>query len=244
LIMPQRPESKLEVEDGLIQFKQISRESPTQAMIAEFMIWANHLASLFCREHDIPCLFRLQDACPENLEIPENFDPTAFFKIIRTLKRSTLSIAPGPHGCLGLSSYTQITSPIRRYGDLLLQRQIKAFLHQMPMLDRETLRQTYMMAEEAAGTADSIMFQRQKYVLINYLKQQAKDSRPTYLGTIVDIGMNEVQIYLDDLCEFSHCRKPPFEVKPGQKVQFHFTQLDSFDLTMKFEIDCLLAPAE
>lgn len=35
----------------------------------------------------------------------------------------------GPHSRLGIESYVQVTSPLRRYNDCLVHRQLKAFVH-------------------------------------------------------------------------------------------------------------------
>src|SRR5690606_22441071 len=46
----------------------------------------------------------------------------------RLLKRAETSTSMGLHYGLGLDAYTQFTSPIRRYQDLVLHRQIKLWL--------------------------------------------------------------------------------------------------------------------
>ncbi len=35
----------------------------------------------------------------------------------------------GPHSGLGIDAYVQVTSPLRRYNDCLVHRQLKAFAH-------------------------------------------------------------------------------------------------------------------
>jgi exoribonuclease-2 len=46
---------------------------------------------------------------------------------------------PAPHFSLGLPAYVQATSPIRRYGDLVVQRQIEAQLTGQQPLDAAAL---------------------------------------------------------------------------------------------------------
>jgi exoribonuclease II len=47
---------------------------------------------------------------------------------VRKLKKAEVSLKPGRHAALGLDAYCQVTSPLRRYGDLLLQRQLHSVL--------------------------------------------------------------------------------------------------------------------
>jgi exoribonuclease-2 len=235
--IPRKPETKLWVENGCISFTADPRESPSQEMVAEFMIWANHLAAAYCQEHQIPCLYRVQEAPPADLQAPDLFSPLAFYRIIRQLKRTSLSQQPGRHGCLGVQPYTQITSPLRRFGDLLLQRQIRLFATGGTPFTSDELQQAYMMAEEAVGLADEIMQKRHRYYLIAYLKQEGFGPKKPSPGTIVDVGNSDVQVYLHQTCEFGHCRKPGYELKPGQKVRILFTTLDPFEQVLKFDID-------
>lgn len=238
LIMPQKPEVRVYLENGVLGLSSRDRENPAQEMVAEFMIWANHLAAVFCRDNAIPCLYRIQEAPAESIAFGDAFNPVSFFRLIRGLKRSSNSIVPGLHGCLGVNPYTQITSPMRRYGDLLLQRQIRAFLGgNTPPLDTKGLQQTFLLSEGAIDTAEEIMRQRERFFLIQYLKQKVSEGTRTFDGTILDSTFSEVHVYHHLLCEFGHCRKPPFDVKTGQKAQIKFTHLDPFDLTMRFEID-------
>ncbi|GBU28188.1 ribonuclease II [Treponema sp. R8-4-B8] len=46
----------------------------------------------------------------------------------KCMRPRTLSVKPGRHQGLGLDTYTQVTSPLRRYTDLLAHIQIRAFL--------------------------------------------------------------------------------------------------------------------
>jgi exoribonuclease-2 len=51
-----------------------------------------------------------------------------FCQLRRLMRPRTLSTKPGRHQGLGLAAYTQVTSPLRRYTDLLAHIQIRAVL--------------------------------------------------------------------------------------------------------------------
>jgi exoribonuclease-2 len=50
------------------------------------------------------------------------------YQLRRCMRPRALSVKPGRHGGLGLEQYTQVTSPLRRYTDLLAHQQIRAVL--------------------------------------------------------------------------------------------------------------------
>jgi exoribonuclease-2 len=68
------------------------------------------------------------------------------------MRPRTLSAKPGLHWGLGLEQYTQVTSPLRRYTDLLAHQQIRAFLQGRPPLSEEEVLLA-LAAGEAAATA-------------------------------------------------------------------------------------------
>lgn len=238
LMFPRQPELSIKVVDGEIHVEHRSRDDLTQGMIAEFMIWSNHAAAEWCRRHDVPCLYRTQEGEPANfLSDGEVFEPVAFFAILKTLRKTVVSSNPGRHNSLGLPSYTQVTSPLRRYSDLLLHRQIKAAINgQPPVYDQNDLTQTMMIADTAVSRADEIMRDRERYFLFKYLKQQQKNSEVVFDGVVVETGMTEVTFYVEFLCSFRHCRRPSFDVVVGQKVGVKVTQVDLFDGVIRFEL--------
>ncbi|MDR2398406.1 MAG: RNB domain-containing ribonuclease [Spirochaetaceae bacterium] len=62
------------------------------------------------------------------------------YQLRRCMRPRTLSVKPGIHWGLGLDVYTQVTSPLRRYTDLLAHQQIRAVLRQeAPLGEAELL---------------------------------------------------------------------------------------------------------
>jgi len=94
--------------------------------VAEFMVLAGETAARFASERQVPVLYRVQrPGDPIEVDhLPEG--PVREFAKIVSMTRSGLSVEPGPHAGLGLGAYIQATSPIRRYGDLVVHRQLKA----------------------------------------------------------------------------------------------------------------------
>lgn len=110
---------------GLV-FERIDPESPEQVMITEPMILYNHLLSKFLANKGAPGAFRYQSE-PHGRP-PSARNPLYPVKALYALKKSHLSTDPKPHKGLGFPSYLQATSPLRRFTDLINQRQARALL--------------------------------------------------------------------------------------------------------------------
>lgn len=118
-----RAEWKIHVSpDGeTISVRSIPPGSPSRAIVAEMMILANGLAAQHAAAHGVPIIYRVQppplDGRPADEAWPRRAVPPA-----------ALSLRPAPHWGLGLEAYAQVSSPLRRYADLVVQRQLRAAL--------------------------------------------------------------------------------------------------------------------
>ena len=115
-----------------ISLKLRDRETPGQVLVSEFMILANYCAALFFSEQRQPGLFRRQAEPRQRLigkDAPTLFD---MFLQRRAMSRVEITTSPGPHSSLGLACYISITSPLRKYFDLVMQRQLVSLLRGGP----------------------------------------------------------------------------------------------------------------
>ncbi len=114
-----RIEVKLDISDPEnIRIKATRENTPANMMIQELAISANYQAASFAREHSLPCLFRNQPPYSINKDLGEGAKPT--LKDIN-IQPARISLEPDNHSALGLDCYLQITSPIRRFLDLINQ---------------------------------------------------------------------------------------------------------------------------
>lgn len=172
-----RPELKVRVHDDEIEIKKINPNSPSRFLVSEMMILANGLAADFAAMNSLPVIFRTQEA-REALAIEDApaVEALAFERLRKTFKRSRLSLTPGLHSGLGLSAYTQASSPIRRYADLVTQRQFTAMLSGSPIPHvREELLQILATAEAAEQEIRAIEDRSTHYWLLEYLSRYKKD---------------------------------------------------------------------
>lgn len=125
----QRPEWKLFVDkEANVVAKSLSHDSKSRQLVSEMMIAANEANAQIAQENDIPLIFRTQSPPADALPPIDDNDPAMLLKLRGLIRPATLSQHPQAHWGLGLSVYCQSTSPLRRYADLLHQRQLSAFI--------------------------------------------------------------------------------------------------------------------
>lgn len=168
-----RPEYKIKVKNDEIKVEVLERNSPSRQLVAEMMILVNHLAAKYAQRNQVPLIFRTQEAPLETISQEMLSDPLAFQKIRKFIKPSSLSLQPAQHSGLGLSVYTQFSSPLRRFADLVMQRQLDAHLNGETLAyDQQELFQVLATAEQAAREARFLENDCKKRWFMKYLKQE------------------------------------------------------------------------
>src|SRR5262249_26517594 len=148
--------------------KKIDPKSPSRFIVSEMMILANGLSADFASVNALPVIYRTQEP-REALAVEQTpaVEALAFERLRKTFKRSRLSLTPALHSGLGLAAYTQASSPIRRYADLVTQRQFTALLSGSPIPHgREELLQILSSAEAAEQEIRTIEDRSTNYWLL------------------------------------------------------------------------------
>ncbi|ULQ59690.1 RNB domain-containing ribonuclease [Brucepastera parasyntrophica] len=95
-------------------------------MVREMMLLAGEAAARFAFKNAIPFQYVSQDSPDLPKEIPEGL--AGEYRKRRAMKARKVSTIPADHAGLGLGMYSQVTSPLRRYGDLVAHQQLHRFL--------------------------------------------------------------------------------------------------------------------
>ena len=90
------------------------------------MILMGYVTSLFLVKYNLAAAFRIQKLNCNPSEILKRYNDSEIKYIIlkQYMGRSYITTKPGVHESLGLKMYVQCTSPLRRYLDLIIQRQV------------------------------------------------------------------------------------------------------------------------
>lgn len=135
------PNINLKILDDKVDITQ-QNFSPSREMIAEIMIITGRAIAQFALEKDIPMPYVTQDRGNFSDDITankHNLTLSQMFSAMRCFKKSKISTKASIHFSLGLESYIRITSPIRRYLDLVAQQQIVNFINNKTMRTKEEI---------------------------------------------------------------------------------------------------------
>jgi exoribonuclease-2 len=163
------PEVKVSVQDGEVHIRPLlSLRSRT--LVTEAMLMAGGAAACFALERDIPFPFSTQD--PPALSTRErSADLSGMYALRRGLKRSQIKSVPALHAGLGMSEYAQVTSPLRRYLDLVTHQQLRAHLRGEALLSTQEVLQRIGAVEAVTGAVRQAEWQSRRHWTLVYLLQ-------------------------------------------------------------------------
>jgi len=154
-----------------ISVSQINRESPGRLMVSECMILANWLAGRFIRDQGQSTIFRSQLE-PRGRLIDES-GGTLYQNWMqrRLLSRVIIGLEPEPHSGLGLDVYVTLTSPLRKYVDLVTQRQLRSLLGLGALYSDEEIRFIIQAVEQPMSYITVLQRERLRYWILRYLQR-------------------------------------------------------------------------
>lgn len=91
-----------------VKIEERVRNSPLNTIVAELAILTNNMWANMLNELGVPAIYRIQRSYG--------------------VKRTRMQLQPAPHEGLGVSCYAWLTSPLRRYIDLVNQQQLIALI--------------------------------------------------------------------------------------------------------------------
>lgn len=140
----------------------------SSGIVREMMLLAGEAVARWAYERRLPFIYTSQEApsVPKPLlaEIGESMGPSLNYQLRKGFKAGINGPECRAHRGLGLSFYSQATSPLRRYQDFLVHCQIRAFLAReaapaaggepiRPILDEDELSRRCMISSRGAAAS-------------------------------------------------------------------------------------------
>ena len=202
----------------------------SNGMIAELMILAGEGAAKFAFKNQIPFPFVSQEAPEFPDKIPEGL--AGDFAKIKCMRKRSVGITPAPHAGLGLSFYSQVTSPLRRYGDLIAHQQLRAFIDGRRLMPKDE-----MLEKVAAGDAASIAAKKASRKSDTHWKLVYLLQNPemTFEGVCIDIRGSEA-LFLIPSIDMQTTIKGITDVKLNDVRTLKMKKVDIPELTADFDI--------
>lgn len=161
------PEVNVHVVGECVQIEPV-RVLRSRTMVEEAMILASSEAARFAVQHGLAMPFSQQEPI-ESEERPASL--SGMFALRRLMKRSRFFATPGPHHGLGVPAYTPVTSPLRRYLDLVGHQQLRAFLRQQPLLDEPAVVERIGQVDSLIGSIRQAEVLSERHWTLVYLLQ-------------------------------------------------------------------------
>ncbi|QIV95316.1 exoribonuclease-2 [Allofrancisella inopinata] len=134
------PEAKIKLEaDKKVSIYDLHKLG-SRTLVRDTMLMAGVAVGKFCLEHSIAVPFSTQPQHGLTKEELESLlTPADMFAARKKLQRGQYTTQADKHAGMGLENYVQVTSPLRRYLDLLVHYQIRRFLGHQELLSIDTV---------------------------------------------------------------------------------------------------------
>ena len=164
------PEVQVRVRGGKIEIKPVAT-LPGRTVVENCMILVGEAVARYGVEHGIPLPYATQDA-PDNPSPAPAQTLSEMFGLRRTMKRSQYRSAPAAHSGLGLAAYTQATSPLRRYLDLVAHQQVRSHATGAPLLTTAEIVERIGEVEPSISAERQAEWQSEKHWTLAFLRRQ------------------------------------------------------------------------
>jgi len=229
------PDVSVNIDDeSSISLKMLSQETPARMIVAEFMILYNWLAARFCRDNNVPLLFRSQKEPGDRLTVEETGYTYYVFKQRRKLLPLVIDTKPGPHSGLGLDPYSNLSSPIRRYFDLVSQHQIKSFLFKgVPLYNKDELEKIRLSVMPPLKDLNIIKRNRTRYWILKYYLQHLGEAFP---AIVLNVMKGRYRIVLTDSLFVAELkREAGHDFSQGDRIMVRVRKSDPWGNMLKLE---------
>lgn len=228
-VVVDRPDPVMTLEgqgaETVVRILEHPRHDLAQTAVSEFMILANSAVGQWAADRDLPMIYRTQD-----ITLPGDASgvwtaPEDAHRVVRLMAPTCQELTPRLHATIGATAYAPLTSPLRRYPDLVNMAQAVHFLETgEAKWSREDL--ALMLPHITARTeaVGRIQRFRPRYWKLVYFRQHKKEMFSATVvedGQLVILALPREQMYI-------RCPRNMLgdKIYPGQRFQIRLGKID------------------
>ena len=148
-------------------------------LISEFMIAAGQVASFTARQHKVAIPFRNQNA-PASLTLQEQdslrsrpLNIIETFALLKRMSNAYNSVHPSLHWGMNIFAYSKATSPLRRYGDIIVHRQLKGIMGASGLIkDADLLERQLRLMNDTEQRNSRLQKQSKRFWTLKLIERQ------------------------------------------------------------------------
>ncbi|MDC0181233.1 ribonuclease catalytic domain-containing protein [Candidatus Thioglobus sp.] len=227
------PKTDVKVKDQkVLIFPQI--ESESREMISELMVLAGRVIAQYSIEKNIAMPYLSQASGKFSDEIIENIHSLPLSKAFEAAKgfsRSKLSVEPSIHAGLGLEAYIRVTSPMRRYLDLLVQQQLINYLAGLELLNEDEITSRIKVINSSISKTNKAIRQSVEHFRCLYFKRNRSWEGE---GAVIEIIGNKALLLITELAMITQVK---LKIKPKleDKIKLKVASIDLYERSIDFK---------
>ena len=180
------PGYKINIINGNVEIISIQK-SISKLIVSESMILMGYVTSLYLFENKIATPYRTHKINCDAVEILEKYkDSDIKYSILKQyMGRSYITTKANKHESLGLDKYTQCTSPLRRYLDLIVQRQVFNNINNIDRLSQNKINELIDLTKNKQLEINNIYkIEKLKYLNIFFKKENKSSYKMIFIKWI------------------------------------------------------------
>ena len=192
------------IENDHISITDRKRGNPIDKVVSELMIYVNSRWGMLLAEQGVPAIYRSQNN-----------------------GKVRMSTTPGKHVGLGVEQYTWASSPLRRYVDMINQRQLISLVRGEPApysANSDVLHAAVHDYEVASEAYNGFQRSMERYWCLRYIQQEE-------ISEVTATVLKENLVRFDTLPLVMRIPSLP-EVPPGTQVSLGLSDIDLLEMSV------------
>ncbi len=222
------PEVNIRVVDGAVVIRPLDR-SGSREMVTDIMLMAGEAVARYCLEHQIPIPFATQ---PPPVSELRPGGVAAMYASRRMFQPSRNKTLEEPHSGLGLEVYSRVTSPLRRYLDLVVHQQLRSHLAGNELLDSQQISERIAIADMTSAKVRKAERLSNNHWKMIYLKQNPKWHG---VGVVVEMQEGRATVLIPELALEAKIRIGA-ELALDSELDLEVQEVDVPELLARFRI--------